>query len=67
MQQQKNIQTQDWMVFMALSIVWGFSFFFIKKGFSPLQVAAFRMCFAFVVFIPFIVLYRKKLHIDRKK
>jgi drug/metabolite transporter (DMT)-like permease len=70
MQANKNIQTQDWIVFFALSIVWGFSFFFIKKGleaFRPLQVAAFRMCFAFMAFIPFIILYRKKLSIDKKK
>jgi drug/metabolite transporter (DMT)-like permease len=65
-----NISTKDWITFFSLSIIWGFSFFFIKKGletFHPFQVAAFRMCFAFIAFIPFIILYRNQLKIEKKK
>lgn len=66
----KNISAIDWITFFALSIIWGFSFFFIKKGleaFHPLQVAAFRMCLAFLAFIPFIYIYRKQLKIEKHK
>lgn len=69
MQQKNEIQTQDWLVFFALSFVWGFSFFFIKKGleaFHPIQVAALRMCFAFVAFLPFVFIYRRKLSISKQ-
>jgi drug/metabolite transporter (DMT)-like permease len=65
-----KISTKDWITFFSLSIIWGFSFFFIKKGletFHPFQVAAFRMCFAFIAFIPFIILYRNQLKIEKKK
>jgi drug/metabolite transporter (DMT)-like permease len=65
-----KISAADWITFFSLSIIWGFSFFFIKKGletFHPFQVAAFRMCFAFIAFIPFIILHRNKLKIEKKK
>lgn len=70
MSQNTKIQTQDWITFFALSGIWGFSFFFIKKGleaFNPFQVAAFRMSLAFLAFLPFIFLYRKRLKIDKQK
>jgi drug/metabolite transporter (DMT)-like permease len=57
-------------MFTGLSIVWGFSFFFIKKGlevFQPMQVAAFRMSIAFLALIPLIVLNHKKLKIPFSK
>lgn len=60
----------DWLVFLGLSIIWGFSFFFIKKGlevFSPVDVAAFRMVIAFFTFIPFIIIRRNKLKIEPQK
>lgn len=68
--QDKTITTYDWLVFFGLSIIWGFSFFFIKKGlevFAPLEVAAFRMSIAFVTFIPLIINRRKKLKIAKEK
>jgi len=70
MQHQKQIQGIDWINFLGLSIIWGFSFFFIKKGlevFEPLEVAAFRMTIAFFALLPFILYHFKKLKIDRKK
>ena len=66
----KEINNIDWLNFFALSIIWGFSFFFIKKGlevFEPLEVAAFRMSIAFFALLPFILYNFKKLKIDRKK
>ena len=70
MPQQQKIQAKDWINFFVLSIVWGFSFFFIKKGlevFQPMQVAAFRMSIAFVALIPLIILNIKKLKITASK
>ena len=70
MEQQKKIQAGDWLIFTGLSVVWGFSFFFIKKGlevFEPMQVAAFRMSIAFLALIPLIILHYKKLKIPRSK
>ncbi len=55
---------------MALSVVWGFSFFFIKKGleaFDPIQVAAFRMTIAFLVLLPFIIYHFKRIRIPLHK
>ena len=70
MEKQKEINNIDWLNFFALSTIWGFSFFFIKKGlevFEPLEVAAFRMSIAFFALLPFIIYNFKKLKIDRKK
>lgn len=70
MPQQQKIQAKDWINFFGLSIIWGFSFFFIKKGlevFQPMQVAAFRMSIAFVALIPLIILNIKKLKIPVSK
>jgi drug/metabolite transporter (DMT)-like permease len=70
MEQHKRIQGSDWLIFTGLSVIWGFSFFFIKKGlevFEPMQVAAFRMSIAFVALIPLIVLNYNKLKIPIAK
>ena len=70
MEQQKKIQASDWLMFTGLSVIWGFSFFFIKKGldvFQPLQVAAFRMSIAFLGLIPLILINYKKLRIPLSK
>ncbi len=70
MTQHKKIQGGDWLIFSGLSAVWGFSFFFIKKGldvFEPLQVAAFRMSIAFIALAPLIVINYKKLRIPFSK
>jgi len=70
MENQKQIQSKDWLNFFTISIVWGFSFFFIKKGlevFDPLEVAAFRMSIAFFALLPFILYHFKKVRVERKK
>lgn len=70
MEQHRKIQANDWIMFTGLSVVWGFSFFFIKKGlevFQPLQVAAFRMSIAFLALIPLIILNYNKLRIPSYK
>lgn len=70
MEQHKKIQAGDWLMFTGLSVIWGFSFFFIKKGlevFQPIQIAAFRMSIAFLGLIPLIIIHFKKLNIARSK
>jgi drug/metabolite transporter (DMT)-like permease len=70
LKEHKQIQGSDWLNFMSLSVIWGFSFFFIKKGlevFGPLQVAAFRMTIAFLALSPFIIYHVKRLRIPRHK
>ncbi len=60
----------DWVIFFGLSIIWGFSFFFIKKGlevFPPVDVAAFRMVIAFLAFTPLLFMHRKKLFVRHDK
>ncbi|MCP4124279.1 MAG: EamA family transporter [Bacteroidetes bacterium] len=45
----------NWGLLLLLGVVWGFSFFFIKRGlvaFDPFQVGAIRIFFAFLSFIP---------------
>jgi drug/metabolite transporter (DMT)-like permease len=69
-QQHRKIQGVDWITFTALSAVWGFSFYFIKKGlevFAPVQVAAFRMAIAFVALVPLMLLNVRKLRIPASK
>jgi len=70
MTEHKKIQSSDWVMFTSLSVIWGFSFFFIKKGllvFEPMQVAAFRMSIAFLALIPLIIWNFKKLRIPDHK
>jgi len=45
----------NWGLLLLLGIVWGFSFFFIKRGlvaFDAYQVGAIRIFFAFISFLP---------------
>lgn len=70
MEQHKKIQAGDWLMFTGLSVIWGFSFFFIKKGllvFHPIQIAAFRMSIAFLGLIPLILVNYKKFRIPAAK
>ena len=51
----------DWALLLGLSIIWGFSFFFIKKGlivFDAFQVGALRIFLAFISILP-LALFRK--------
>jgi drug/metabolite transporter (DMT)-like permease len=54
----------DWSMLIGLSAMWGFSFFFIKKGleaFSPAEVGAFRIFIAFCTLAPLLLFYRAKV------
>jgi drug/metabolite transporter (DMT)-like permease len=68
MDNEKNAKAADWLLLSLLSFVWGFSFFFIKKGliaFSPLQVGALRIFLAFLTLLP--VFLFKKITIPRNQ
>ncbi len=57
----------DWALLIGLSIVWGFSFLFIKRGlvaFDPMQVGALRIFLAFVSIVP--VFFIKKMTIKKE-
>lgn len=53
-----NSNWVNWIIFIALSLVWGSSFILMKEGLtalSPYQVASLRMLFAGLVLLPFAV------------
>lgn len=53
-----------WVILIGLSLVWGCSFLFIKRGlesFSAIQVAALRMGISGVAFIPYIAFRLHKI------
>ena len=55
---------------LLLSIVWGSSFFLIKKGllaFTPLQVASLRITIAGLAFLPFFIYNFKKIDWSKVK
>jgi drug/metabolite transporter (DMT)-like permease len=50
-----KISTESWLIFFALTLIWGSAFILMKKGlesFSPWQVASLRICFAGLVLLP---------------
>jgi drug/metabolite transporter (DMT)-like permease len=54
----------DWATLIFLTLVWGSSFIFIKRGleaFSPLQVGALRVSLSFLILSPFAILRLKKV------
>ena len=54
----------DWLLLLLLSLVWGFSFFFMKRGlesFSAYQVGSIRIFMAFVAFLPMAFIGRYKV------
>ncbi|MCO5232264.1 MAG: DMT family transporter [Chitinophagales bacterium] len=54
----------NWLLLVGLSMMWGFSFFFMKKGldaFSPVEVGALRVFIAFCTLCPFIIFFHKKM------
>jgi drug/metabolite transporter (DMT)-like permease len=58
----------NWSLLLGLGIIWGFSFFFMKKGlevYSPYQVAALRIFLAFLSGIPFIAVLGFKVPFNR--
>jgi len=59
-----NKKAWQWALFFALAFIWGSSFILMKKGlqsYSNYQVAAFRLFFTFLFFLPFIFKHIKKL------
>jgi drug/metabolite transporter (DMT)-like permease len=56
--------TLSWIILCTLSMVWGASFFLMKKGlvaFQPEQVGALRICFSFLVLAPVLLFRFRKL------
>jgi len=50
-----NKKVWQWVVLLSLALVWGSSFILMKKGlrsFDYMQVAAFRVFFAFIILLP---------------
>lgn len=59
-----NKKVWQYVLLFALAFIWGSSFILMKKGlqsYSNIQVAAFRIFFSFIFFIPFIIRHIKKL------
>lgn len=59
-----NITTQNWIVLIFLSLVWGSSFILMKKAlvsFSGVQVGSLRMSIAFLIFLPYCFFIFKKI------
>ncbi len=62
-------KAQDWLLLILLSVIWGFSFYFIKKGlltFSVVQVGALRIFFSFMVMLPIVLFHKKKIDLKAK-
>jgi drug/metabolite transporter (DMT)-like permease len=60
----------DWMVLVALMIVWGSSFILIKRGlisFSPVEVGALRISISFLFLLPFAISKIKKVPVNKLK
>jgi drug/metabolite transporter (DMT)-like permease len=59
-----KIPTEAWLIFFALTLIWGSSFILMKKGlesFSPLQVASLRICFAGFMLLPIAIRNLRKV------
>lgn len=60
----QNKTVRNYLILVGLSIVWGSSFFLIKKAllaFSPVQVAALRIAISAIAFTPVILWNYKKI------
>jgi len=56
--------TQNWLLLIGLSVIWGFSFIFMKyglKSFSWDEVAAIRISFSFLATLPLLIYHFKKI------
>lgn len=59
-----NQSSQNWLILVLLSFVWGSSFILMKKGlisFSGIQVGSLRIAIAFLVFLPFALQRLKRI------
>jgi len=65
---QRTSNLLNWILFVALSFIWGSSFILMKEGMrqlTPYQVASIRMLSAGLVLMPFAV--KRRNHINRKR
>ena len=66
---QDQVQLQDWLILILLSIVWGSSFILIKKGlisFEPVEMAILRIEITGIAFVP-IYIWLAKQAVPRNK
>lgn len=62
---QPQQKTLAWVLLISLSLIWGTSFFMIKKAllvFSPYQLASFRVVLASVILLPLSIYYLKSVN-----
>jgi drug/metabolite transporter (DMT)-like permease len=60
-----NKKSWQWVLLLILAFIWGTSFILMKRGlesYSNKQVAAFRMFFSFLIFLPVIIKRIKKIN-----
>lgn len=60
----KILVWNDWLAFIALSLVWGSSYILIKKAliaFDPVQVASLRIIISTIAFLPVFLIHIKKI------
>lgn len=54
----------DWVILIGLGILWGGSFFAIKKAvavYEPLQMASWRMVLAWLIYLPLAIIFWSKI------
>jgi drug/metabolite transporter (DMT)-like permease len=59
-----KIDRQSYIILFVLTIIWGCSFFFIKKAllsFTPIQAGCLRLSISTLTFLPFIIHLRKEI------
>ena len=59
-----NNRFVNWIIFIVLCIIWGSSFILMKygkEGLNPMQIAAVRIFFGGIVFVPFAFLHFSKI------
>ncbi|MBP9880293.1 MAG: DMT family transporter [Chitinophagales bacterium] len=60
----QKYSTANWLLLIILSLIWGFSFIFMKYGlktFSWDEVAAIRISFSFIATLPILIFYFKQI------
>jgi len=60
----KKYSTSNWFILVLLSVIWGCSFIFMKKGldtFSWDVVASMRLSFSCIATLPILIFYHKKI------
>lgn len=64
MESRENITSRHWIQLIILAIIWGSSFILIKKSLvnlTPVQLASFRIGFACMAFIPYVIMNFKSI------